>query len=233
MDHRDLEVKVELEAPAADVWKAISDAEEMVKWFAPQVRVKPGEGGDIFLSWGGGVEGLQKIEIWEPERRLRIASDAQAIDYFMAGGSGGTTVLRVVQTGFGEYESTLEGWKTFFFLLKHFLERHRGEPAVNVTVCRAVDRRRSDIWAKLLEIFPTGELAGTVEYYGAVGYRVQSFGDMKGSLLAMFAERADGKTLVTLTWILRGDSMARASELRARSAAIINGLAASSDKIGS
>ena len=68
---RAVEMEVEIAAAPDMVWKAISEGDEIRRWFAPEARVTPGVGGVIWLSWGGGVEGEGAIDIWEPGRRLR------------------------------------------------------------------------------------------------------------------------------------------------------------------
>ena len=97
---RILEVSVEVNAPANAVWRALTEAEELTRWFPPVARVVPGAGGSMFLSWGDGVEGSGLIEIWEPNRRLRVIESAGAVDYLIEA-QGEVTVLRIVHSGFG------------------------------------------------------------------------------------------------------------------------------------
>ncbi len=39
------------------VWRALTEADELSRWFPVEARVAPGAGGSIWLSWGGGAEG--------------------------------------------------------------------------------------------------------------------------------------------------------------------------------
>jgi hypothetical protein len=71
-DTRNVESHIEINAPAEVVWKALADAEELTRWFPLQARVTPGLGGSVWISWGPPYEGEAKIEIWEPNRRLRL-----------------------------------------------------------------------------------------------------------------------------------------------------------------
>ncbi len=68
---RSIELEIEIEATPDAVWKALSEGEEVRRWFSPEARVTPGVGGSIWLSWGEGVAGEGAIDIWEPGRRIR------------------------------------------------------------------------------------------------------------------------------------------------------------------
>ncbi len=70
---RNIEASIEIEAPVEAVWKALTDAEELTRWLPLQARVTPNAGGSIWLSWGPPYEGEARIEVWEPNRRLRTA----------------------------------------------------------------------------------------------------------------------------------------------------------------
>ena len=92
---------VEVKATPDEVWKALAEAEGLSRWFAPEVRVKPGPGGEVYLAWGG-QGGTAKIEVWEPPRRLRTADEMggvpAAIEYEVEAKGGGTTLVRLVQS---------------------------------------------------------------------------------------------------------------------------------------
>ena len=69
---RQHETAIEIDAPIEEVWKAITDAAAMARWFAPKMTVEPGVGGFVIADWGQGIEWKTTIEIWEPNRRLRL-----------------------------------------------------------------------------------------------------------------------------------------------------------------
>jgi Activator of Hsp90 ATPase homolog 1-like protein len=73
---------VEIKAPADVVWRAITEAEEIQRWFAPEVRVEPGVGGSMWVSFGPGMEGTMK---WGRRRR----SHASHLRRLRAGDAGG------------------------------------------------------------------------------------------------------------------------------------------------
>lgn len=140
---RSLEERIVIDAPAEVVWRALTDAEELMRWFPLEATVKPGTGGTMWLSWGGQSGGTARIEVWEPNRRLRTVEPRRdaagrlvelVVDYFIEG-EGGRTTLRVVHAGFGagaewdeEYDGTGRGWRYELRGLRHYLSRHRGMP---------------------------------------------------------------------------------------------------------
>ncbi|HZU97600.1 MAG TPA: SRPBCC domain-containing protein, partial [Planctomycetota bacterium] len=131
--------EVRIKASPAAVWKALTEADELVKWFPTEARVKPGLGGGIWLSWGPGMEGGEgKILVWEPGRHLRkdgksMSGQPLTVDFYIET-EGGETVVRLVHSGFGtgagwddEYDSIDTGWGLYMKNLRHYLERHAGE----------------------------------------------------------------------------------------------------------
>ena len=72
---RAVETELTVDAPAEAVWKAVADAEELVRWFPAQAEVSPGEGGSVRLAWDGNWASESRIEIWEPPRRLRTVTE--------------------------------------------------------------------------------------------------------------------------------------------------------------
>ncbi len=142
-ESRSVEMQLEIHAPLEAVWKALTEAEELTRWFPPEASVRPGEGGKVRWSWGPPYDWESKIEIWEPHRHLRTtyewapggaAPAALAMDFYLEG-RGGHTVVRLVHSGFGagsewddEYDGVSRGWRYELRSLRHYLENHRGTP---------------------------------------------------------------------------------------------------------
>ncbi len=135
-DEKKVIAEISIDADAGTVWRAVSEGEEIKRWFCSDARVTPGAGGAVWMSFGEGMDWETPIEIWEPGRHLRTADPAPskiAVDYFIES-SGGETVLRIVHSGFAadawddEIDTLNAGWRTFAANLKHYLERHRGQP---------------------------------------------------------------------------------------------------------
>jgi uncharacterized protein YndB with AHSA1/START domain len=135
-DEKKVIAEVSIAADADAVWRAVSEGEELKRWFPVDARVTPGVGGSVWQSFGDGMDWEVPIEIWEPRRHLRTVDPPPsklAVDYFIEA-KGGETVMRIVHSGFAadawddEMENLNSGWRTFAENLKHYLERHRGEP---------------------------------------------------------------------------------------------------------
>jgi uncharacterized protein YndB with AHSA1/START domain len=140
------ETRIILDAPIETVWAALTDPAQLSRWFAPDMTVEPGAGGFMLADWGPGLAWRTEIEIWEPNRRLRLAETRDKVlssspveerlepcrlvqDYYLETEKG-KTVLRLVHSGFGssaqwdsEYEGTRGGWAACFFRLKQALKR--------------------------------------------------------------------------------------------------------------
>ena len=112
---------LEIEATQEEVWKAITEAEELVRWFPLGAETKPGPDGEILYRWGELV-GRCRILAWDPPRHLKTgwmeapeagqtpvfptgttpetARAQVVVDWFLEG-HGGKTQLRLVHSGFG------------------------------------------------------------------------------------------------------------------------------------
>jgi uncharacterized protein YndB with AHSA1/START domain len=134
---RSIEKEIFIPAKPAVVWKALTEADELVRWFPVEARVTPGLGGEIWLSWGGADAGAAPITAWEPERRFQWTESRGpiklAVDFHLTAKDGGT-VLRLVQSGFGdtpdwddEFHMTTGGWGFFLEHLNWYLSSHAGE----------------------------------------------------------------------------------------------------------
>lgn len=159
---RVIETTVEIAAPVDAVWKAITDARELERWFPLQARVTPGVGGEVFMSWGPPWEGGSRIEIWEEGRRLRTRGflehgDRSLVEYTLEA-KGGKTVLRLVHSGFahgGDWEDELfggteRGWRYELRSLRHYLERHAGTERRAIWPRAKVRGTAAEAWRRLL-----------------------------------------------------------------------------------
>jgi uncharacterized protein YndB with AHSA1/START domain len=160
----------------ADVWKAITTAEELVRWFPIGAETRPGLGGEILYQWGE-LEGRCRILAWDPPRHLRTgwmeapspaaqapdlprstpadeaARAALVVDWFLEG-HGGMTHLRLVHSGFSadaawdkEYDGTKRGWTFELEALKHYLEQERGQDRRASWIRHAVTTPATGVWS--------------------------------------------------------------------------------------
>ena len=193
---RAFRMSLDLDASPEDVWRALTEEAELVRWFPTAARVAPGEGGTMLWSWGQGEDWETRIDAWEPGRRLRLVQeDARPYDTqgrplpagevepariaveFTLETVQGRTRLRLVHSGFGhgaawdaEVEGITEGWQAELRSLRHYLRRHRGRnrKAARGLVQTAVPRETA--WARLTG--PGGTLKAYADAYFVVRDRV-------------------------------------------------------------
>ena len=160
---REAREDVWLDASPERVWRALTDAEELERWFPLEARVEPGEGGEIYMSWGNEFAGSSRILAWEPPRRLATtwgerddeAGGGQVTEYRLEAEDGGTR-LRVVTSGFPDdpswddwIEGTRHGWRFELASLKEYLERHSGRDRKVLYLRRRTPLSRAEAWERL------------------------------------------------------------------------------------
>lgn len=168
-DTRSASGEVRIDAPPELVWKALTDAAELERWFPLEARVEPGEGGKIWMSWKNEYAAESRILEWDPPRHLRTTwgfdgeGPPLVTDYRLEG-DGGATILRVVTSGFSTdpswdawVEGTNDGWRFELESLRLYLERHRGEPRRTIYLRRRVRLPREEAWARLVSPDGMGE----------------------------------------------------------------------------
>jgi uncharacterized protein YndB with AHSA1/START domain len=169
--------EIEIDATPDQVFRALTEADQIVRWFAPEAKVDPRVGGEFMISWGPGMEGRSTIAIWEPGRRFATVRERSraygappeegepvqriVIDYQIEALAGGKTLLRLVHSGFGqgagwdnEFESTRTGWSVFLRTLKVGLELHPGEDSVQLSMMVPAPQPPEEIWSRLLAATP-------------------------------------------------------------------------------
>ena len=189
-ESRAIETQIEIAAPVEAVWKALTDPDELIRWFPLEARVNPGPGGSVWLSWGEPIVPESRIEIWEPNRHLRTIevtpmgtalktpedaakSAARILDYFLES-RGGKTVLRLVHSGFGSgsdwedelYYAFRRGWQFELRGLRHYLERHPGQRRAVAWARGTFQFSTEDAWRRLMGargILRQGSLDGLQE----------------------------------------------------------------------
>jgi uncharacterized protein YndB with AHSA1/START domain len=155
--------------PAA-LWRALAEAPGVQAWFAPDVRITPGDGGSVWVSWDPEMGGESRITAWEPERRFAYAiggaPDAEPnITEFAIAPACEICRLTVTQTGLATEEhlnAVARRWGLFLHILKHGLE-HPHEAAQNVTVFRYYDIPVAELWSALQASRPYQQVAGVGE----------------------------------------------------------------------
>lgn len=162
---RSISSEIEIDAPIEAVWKALTDAEELTRWFPLQAGVK--SNGIMWMSWNEAYYFESRADVVEPYKRIRAVAVTPegvdpprvevATDTFLET-RGGKTVVRIVHSGFSPdtawddlYDATRRGWQFELRGLRHYLENHAGTPRETIWVRRQLDTPVGDIWAKLMQ----------------------------------------------------------------------------------
>ncbi len=173
---RAFEMSLDLDASPDQVWRALTEASELVRWFPSGARVTPGQGGTMVWSWGEGGDWETRIDGWEPGRLLRLVQeDARPYDTagrplpagevepariaieFTLETMKGKTRLRLVHSGFGhgaawdtEIEGISEGWQAELRSLRHYLAGYQGRDRQVGRALVSTRTSRAEAWARLL-----------------------------------------------------------------------------------
>ncbi len=156
---RTMTLQVRIKAPREAVWRALTEASELARWFPPVASGKPGLGEELCFAWGPELQWHTEVAAFEPGRHLLWRDKAplqtptaegaeeapaapMAVDWTLEV-AGGEVLVRLVQSGFGEgdswddfYEGTDFGWRFYLHALRHYLERHPGQERAMVWVRR-------------------------------------------------------------------------------------------------
>lgn len=180
-DERSIELEIEVSGTPDEVWRAIATGPGISSWYVPH-DVEEREGGAAMASFGPGPE-MQipgRVAAWEPPRRIVFdggeAAGGLAFEWLVEARSGGTCIVRLVNSGFGsgedwdgQFEGMTEGWKLFLLNLKLHLEHFAGQTATALLPTGTWSGPPEEAWARL-----TGELGIPSE--PAVGDRIRTGG---------------------------------------------------------
>jgi uncharacterized protein YndB with AHSA1/START domain len=152
-----VDVQVDVNATPADVWEAITTGPGIDGWFisAPNA-VEPRLGGVVRTAYGDDG-GESTITAWDPPHRFAHAGEPgpdgvmHAMEYTIEGRVGGTTIVRLVHSGFlgddweGEYEALTEGDPMYLHQMAQYVEHFRGRRATVIATMQpnSLDRARS------------------------------------------------------------------------------------------
>lgn len=132
---------VDLDASPEQVWEAIATGPGIDSWYMGRSQVEPGTGGAVRTALGATAM-ESTVTHWEPRRRFayrgRESADGRfiAFEFLIEGRAGGSTVLRMVASGFlpgddweAEYDAMTKGGDLFFQTLVQYLRYFRGRTA--------------------------------------------------------------------------------------------------------
>jgi uncharacterized protein YndB with AHSA1/START domain len=137
--------RAELDATPEQVWEAIATGPGIDSWFMGRNQVEPGEGGKVTTNFAG-YSPTASVTAWDPPRRFAYrtpeAEDGRfiAYEFLIEGRGGGSTVLRLVTSGFlpgddweSEYDAMTKGDQLFFSTLVTYLGHFAGRSGTPVT----------------------------------------------------------------------------------------------------
>jgi uncharacterized protein YndB with AHSA1/START domain len=173
---RSIEREIFIYAEPDRVWRAITEAEEIVNWFALEAESEPDVGGYIGLSWGLKAVEPDRCHIveWDPGARLVMTwRDAPGGEHELPveislERRGGGTLLRLVHSGFlsdeswdEEYEAHGRGWSYELRSLKFYLERQPNRTRRHVLARFPLEGDRATAWRRV--VGPSGAFGAAGE----------------------------------------------------------------------
>src|SRR5215468_10773445 len=131
--------RVDILADASQVWQALTDPTQLPRWCSPGAVIRPSQGGLFRGSVDRVTEFEAPIDVFEPERRLRLLylpastlppTDTVMVDDFILDRVPGGTIVRLLGSGVPgssewdtQYWRLRTGWLQAMARLKVFVER--------------------------------------------------------------------------------------------------------------
>ena len=164
---RSIRDEIRIGARPEIVWQAWADPARVPCWFADRAEGEMEAGNTVTWYWDNGHEQMaHRVLLAEPPRRLVLEHDLpEGLTYIEVTieQEGGQSVLRLVQSGFGEgpewderFDGMASGWMVALAILKHFAERY-------------FERRRTEILVLQDAKFDREELLGLQRTAGGLG----------------------------------------------------------------
>ena len=164
---RKIEISTEVSGTPEEGWDAIATGPGITSWFVP-MQVDERLGGEVVMDFGDFGKDTATVTAWEPPRRVVFQSGGErplAYEWLVEARDGGSCVVRLVNSGFGDGEEwdgdfggMTEGWKIFFGNLRLHLTHFRGQHARSIIPTLPVPGPRGAVWSALcdaLGISPT------------------------------------------------------------------------------
>ncbi len=145
----ELAKEIEIHATPEEVWEAVATGPGIDGWFlGTGNEVEPRLGGTVRISFGE-ESGLSTVTAWDPPRHYAHSGEGRdpsgifhAMEYTIEGRAGGTTVVRLVHSGFladdweAEYDALNEGDFMYLHQLAQYVEHFRGRKTTAVAAMR-------------------------------------------------------------------------------------------------
>jgi len=134
--------RVDIRAGTQQVWRALTEAEQLSRWCSPEAEISARKGGLFRASVDRVTELEAHIDVFEPGRRLRLIylrspglppADSVIIDDFILDPVPSATIVRLLGSGIPatpewdtQYRRLRTGWHQAMTRLKVLLERPAG-----------------------------------------------------------------------------------------------------------
>jgi uncharacterized protein YndB with AHSA1/START domain len=131
--------RVDILADAGDVWRALTDNQQLARWCSPGADIRPRPGGSFRASVDRVTEFEAHIDVFEPGRRLRLLylpvpdlprADSVMVDDFILDRVPGGTIVRLLGSGVPatpewdtQYWRLRTSWQQAMTRLKVFVEK--------------------------------------------------------------------------------------------------------------
>lgn len=157
--------EIALDATPEQVWEAIATGPGVDSWFMGSNEFEPREGGTGRMTLGGQTS-ESTITAWEPQRRFAYQSEQNpdgtfmAFEFLIEGRSGGSTVLRLVHSGFlgddweAEYEAMSVGDAMYLRKLAAYLRYFPGRTSTyNIFAVGPQVADQDRVWVAFADAF--------------------------------------------------------------------------------
>ena len=131
--------RVDVLADAKEVWRSLTDPTQLPRWCSPGAAITPRQGGLFRASVDRVTEFEAHIDVFEPERRLRLLylptsdlprADTVMVDDFILDRVSGGTIVRLLGSGVPgspewdtQYYRLRTSWQQAMTRLKVFVEK--------------------------------------------------------------------------------------------------------------
>ena len=131
--------RVDILADASQVWRALTDGTQLTRWCSPAAEIRARPGGLFRASVDRVTELEAQIDVFEPERRLRLLylptntlprADSVMVDDFILDRVPGGTIVRLLGSGVPatpewdtQYWRLRTSWQQAMTRLKVFVEQ--------------------------------------------------------------------------------------------------------------
>jgi uncharacterized protein YndB with AHSA1/START domain len=183
-----LEHEVEIEATPEQVWEAIATGPGVDSWFMGHTEFEPHVNGKGRWTMGDFTQ-ESTVTAWEPARHLAYRGDENpdgtfmAFEYLIEGRDGGTTMLRLVHSGFlgedweAEYDALTKGNPMYLEKLAAYLKYFPGRTSTYDIFASRPEIPEDRAWAEYERVLG---LTGTPAVGDKVRFAIEGIAPVDG-----------------------------------------------------